>query len=120
MCQYSTRTIASDWHFCISQPRVVRWIVLTEATAVLPRPNYPQRLRHLKDDQLSRWPESCGLFMIKQRAGMQLAHAGRKAALTRVAGHERSESNGGWNNVVAQAHRLSPIAIRAERSRRRY
>ena len=108
MCQYSSADgYASDWHFVHLGTRAVggAGLVFTEATAVLPEGRIsPQDLGIWKDDhieQLSRITR----FIHDQGsvAGMQLAHAGRKASTRRPwePPGTASESEGGWKNVVA-------------------
>jgi len=108
MCQYSsTDGFASDWHFVHLGSRAVggAGLVLTEATAVLPEGRIsPQDLGIWKDDHIE--PLARVVRFIHEQgsvAGMQLAHAGRKASTYAPwAGHGTvPESNGGWNNVVA-------------------
>jgi len=108
MCQYSsTDGYASDWHFVHLGSRAVggAGLVLTEATAVLPEGRIsPQDLGIWKDDHIE--PLARVVRFIHEQgsvAGMQLAHAGRKASTYAPwAGHGTvPESNGGWNNVVA-------------------
>jgi 2,4-dienoyl-CoA reductase-like NADH-dependent reductase (Old Yellow Enzyme family) len=108
MCQYSsTDGYASDWHFVHLGSRAVggAGLVLTEATAVLPEGRIsPQDLGIWMDDHIE--PLARVVRFIHEQgsvAGMQLAHAGRKAS-TYVpwAGHGMiPENKGGWNNVVA-------------------
>jgi 2,4-dienoyl-CoA reductase-like NADH-dependent reductase (Old Yellow Enzyme family) len=108
MCQYSsTDGYASDWHFVHLGSRAVggAGLVLTEATAVLPEGRIsPQDLGIWKDDHIERLARVVR-FIHEQGsvAGMQLAHAGRKAGTYAPwAGHGMvPESKGGWNNVVA-------------------
>ena len=79
--------------------------MLTEATAVLPEGRIsPQDLGIWMDDHIE--PLARIVRFIHEQgsvAGMQLAHAGRKASTYRPwAGHGTvPESNGGWKNVVA-------------------
>ncbi len=108
MCQYSsTDGYANDWHFVHLGSRAVggAGLVLTEATAVLPE-------GRISPDDLGIWMDGhieplarIVRFIHEQGsvAGMQLAHAGRKAGSYRPwAGHGRvPESEGGWNHVAA-------------------
>ncbi len=108
MCQYSsTDGYANDWHFVHLGSRAVggAGLVFTEATAVLPEGRIsPHDLGIWMDDHIEplarivRFVHGQGSV-----AGMQLAHAGRKASTYRPwSGHGTiPESNGGWNNVVA-------------------
>ena len=80
-------------------------LVLTEATAVLPGGRIsPHDLGIWMDDHIE--PLARIVRFIHEQgsvAGMQLAHAGRKASTYRPwAGHGTvPESDGGWGNVVA-------------------
>ncbi len=108
MCQYSsTDGYANDWHFVHLGSRAVggAGLVLTEATAVLPEGRIsPQDLGIWVDDHIEPLAR-IARFIHEQGsvAGMQLAHAGRKASTYRPwAGQGMvSENDGGWNNVVA-------------------
>jgi 2,4-dienoyl-CoA reductase-like NADH-dependent reductase (Old Yellow Enzyme family) len=79
--------------------------VLTEATAVLPEGRIsPQDLGIWKDEHIE--PLARTVRFIHEQgsvAGMQFAHAGRKASTYAPGkGHGRTpESEGGWDNVVA-------------------
>src|SRR3979490_1473857 len=108
MCQYSsTDGYASDWHFVHLGSRAVggAGLVLTEATAVLPEGRIsPQDLGIWMDEHIE--PLARILAFIHEQgsvAGIQLAHAGRKASTYAPwAGHGMiPEIKGGWNNVVA-------------------
>jgi 2,4-dienoyl-CoA reductase-like NADH-dependent reductase (Old Yellow Enzyme family) len=108
MCEYSsTDGCANDWHFVHLGSRAVGGaaLVLTEATAVLPEGRIsPQDLGIWKDDHIE--PLARIVRFIHQQgsvAGMQLAHAGRKASTYRPwDGHGTvSEDAGGWTKVVA-------------------
>jgi 2,4-dienoyl-CoA reductase-like NADH-dependent reductase (Old Yellow Enzyme family) len=108
MCQYSSSDgFAGDWHFVHLGSRAVGGsaLVLTEATAVLADGRIsPQDLGIWKDDhiepltRITRFIKSQGAV-----AGMQLAHAGRKASTYRPSDGSGTipESLGGWKNVVA-------------------
>jgi 2,4-dienoyl-CoA reductase-like NADH-dependent reductase (Old Yellow Enzyme family) len=108
MCEYSsTDGFASDWHFVHLGSRAVggAGLVLTEATAVVPEGRIsPQDLGIWKDDHIE--PLARVVRFIHEQgsvAGMQLAHAGRKASTySPWVGHGTvPESEGGWKNVVA-------------------
>jgi 2,4-dienoyl-CoA reductase-like NADH-dependent reductase (Old Yellow Enzyme family) len=108
MCQYSsTDGYANDWHFVHLGSRAVggAGLVLTEATAVLPEGRIsPQDLGIWSDDHIE--PLARIVRFIHEQgsvAGMQLAHAGRKASTYRPweGNGEISESEGGWSNVLA-------------------
>ncbi len=108
MCEYSSIDgYANDWHLVHLGSRAVggAGLVLTEATAVLPEGRIsPQDLGIWMDDHIE--PLARIVRFIHEQgsvAGMQLAHAGRKASTYAPAvGHGMIlESKGGWNNVVA-------------------
>src|SRR5277367_906625 len=108
MCQYSsTDGYANDWHFVHLGSRAVggAGLVLTEAAAVLPEGRIsPQDLGIWMDEHIE--PLARIVRFIHEQgsvAGLQLAHAGRKASTyCPWAGHGRvPETEGGWNNVVA-------------------
>ena len=114
MCQYSSEDgFSSDWHLVHLGSRAVggAGMVMTEAAAVLPEGRItPQDLGLWKDDHIT------GLKRIVEflhgqgaRAGVQLAHAGRKASMPRPWAPEQRSltlSEGGWKNVMA------PSAVR--------
>lgn len=108
MCEYSSVDgFASDWHFVHLGSRAVggAGLVLTEATAVLPEARIsPQDLGIWSEDHIE--PLARIVRFIHQQgsvAGMQLAHAGRKASTYRPWDGNGAipESEGGWKNVVA-------------------
>jgi len=109
MCQYSSDDgFANDWHFVHLGSRAVggAGLVLTEATAVLPEARIsPQDLGIWNDDHIE--PLARIVRFIHEQgsvAGMQLAHAGRKASTYRPWESQHgavSEGDGGWTNVVA-------------------
>jgi 2,4-dienoyl-CoA reductase-like NADH-dependent reductase (Old Yellow Enzyme family) len=108
MCEYSSQDgFANDWHFVHLGSRAVgaAGLVFTEATAVLPEGRIsPQDLGIWSDDHVA--PLARIVRFIHEQgsvAGMQLAHAGRKASTHRPwAGNGTvAESEGGWKKVVA-------------------
>jgi 2,4-dienoyl-CoA reductase-like NADH-dependent reductase (Old Yellow Enzyme family) len=108
MCEYSSSDgYATDWHVVHLGSRAVggAGLVLTEATAVLPEGRIsPQDLGIWSDDHIKTLSRIVS-FIHEQGsvAGMQLAHAGRKASTHRPWEGEGAtlESEGGWKNVVA-------------------
>lgn len=108
MCEYSsTDGYANDWHLVHLGSRAVggAGLVFTEATAVLPEGRIsPQDLGIWKDDHIEflarivRFIHGQGSI-----AGMQLAHAGRKASTYRPweGNGAIPETAGGWKKVVA-------------------
>jgi 2,4-dienoyl-CoA reductase-like NADH-dependent reductase (Old Yellow Enzyme family) len=110
MCQYSSHDgYANDWHFVHLGSRAVggAGLVLTEATAVLPGGRIsPQDLGIWADEHVEMLSRIVS-FIHKQGsvAGMQLAHAGRKASTHRPweGPGAISESEGGWKVVGPSA-----------------
>lgn len=108
MCEYSSDDgFANDWHLVHLGSRAVggAGLVLTEATAVTPEGRIsPQDLGIWKDDHVDvlarvvRFIDAQGSV-----AGMQLAHAGRKASTYRPwSGHGTVPvAEGGWSEVFA-------------------
>jgi len=113
MCEYSSVDgYANDWHLVHLGSRAVggAGLVLTEATAVLPEGRIsPQDLGIWKDEHVD-FLKRIVSFIHEQGsvAGMQLAHAGRKASTRRPWEGDGvvPETDGGWQNVMA------PSAIR--------
>jgi 2,4-dienoyl-CoA reductase-like NADH-dependent reductase (Old Yellow Enzyme family) len=108
MCEYSsTDGYANDWHFVHLGSRAVggAGLVMTEATAVLPEGRIsPQDLGIWKDDHIEPLARIVRFFHGQGSvAGMQLAHAGRKASTYRPweGNGKIAEEAGGWTNVVA-------------------
>ncbi len=108
MCEYSSNDgYANDWHLVHLGSRAVggAGLVLTEATAVLPEGRIsPQDLGIWKDEHIEMLTR-IARFVHGQGgvAGMQLAHAGRKASTYRPSDGNGAihESAGGWKKVVA-------------------
>jgi len=109
MCEYSSEDgFANDWHLVHLGSRAVggAGLVFTEAAAVSPEGRItPQDLGFWKDDHIPQWKRIVE-FLHSQgaRAGIQLAHAGRKATMSRPwDGAERVKpvSEGGWIDVLA-------------------
>ena len=108
MCEYSSVDgYANDWHLVHLGSRAVggAGLVLTEATAVLPEGRIsPQDLGIWKDEHVDPLKRIVS-FIHEQGsvAGMQLAHAGRKASTRRPWEGDGvvPETEGGWQNVMA-------------------
>ena len=108
MCEYSSVDgYANDWHLVHLGSRAVggAGLVLTEATAVLPEGRIsPQDLGIWKDEHVDLLKHIVS-FIHEQGsvAGMQLAHAGRKASTRRPWEGDGvvPETEGGWQNVMA-------------------
>jgi len=109
MCQYSCDDgIANDWHFVHLGSRAVGGaaIVFCEATAVAPE-------ARISPEDLGIWSDHHAealariVHFIHQQgslAGIQLAHAGRKASTYRTWSPKQGAippSEGGWANVLA-------------------
>ncbi len=108
MCEYSSDDgLANDWHLVHLGSRAVggAGLVMTEATAVLAEGRIsPQDLGIWSDRHVE--PLARIVRFIHQQgsvAGMQLAHAGRKASTWRPWEGQGTlpESAGGWRQVVA-------------------
>ncbi len=108
MCQYSSEDgFANDWHLVHLGSRAVGGasLVLTEASAVLPEGRIsPQDLGIWKDEHIPNL-QRIVRFLHAQgaRAGMQLAHAGRKASTAApwLGQAAVPVEQGGWEDVVA-------------------
>jgi 2,4-dienoyl-CoA reductase-like NADH-dependent reductase (Old Yellow Enzyme family) len=108
MCQYSSHEgYATDWHFVHLGSRAVggAGLVLTEATAVLSEGRIsPQDLGIWAEGHIEMLGRIVN-FIHEQGsiAGMQLAHAGRKASTRRPWEPPGTvpEGEGGWKKVVA-------------------
>jgi 2,4-dienoyl-CoA reductase-like NADH-dependent reductase (Old Yellow Enzyme family) len=110
MCQYSSVDgYANDWHFAHLASRAVGGaaLVFTEAAAVTPEGRIsPQDLgvwseKHFEPlERIARFMENQGA-----RAGIQLAHAGRKGSTYRPGAGQGAvpESTGGWRPVAPSA-----------------
>jgi len=109
MCQYSCADgLANDWHFVHLGSRAVGGaaIVFCEATAVTPEARISPEDLGIWSDRHAEALARVVHFIHEQGslAGIQLAHAGRKASTykTWAAQHgEVPESEGGWSDVVA-------------------
>lgn len=108
MCQYSCADgMANDWHLVHLGTRAVGGaaLVFTEATAVAPEGRISPQDMGLWDDRHIEPLARVVRFLHEQGslAGMQLAHAGRKASTRRPWEGQGllPESEGGWRRVVA-------------------
>ncbi|NLJ42064.1 MAG: NADPH dehydrogenase NamA [Bacteroidales bacterium] len=126
MCQYSaTDGYSNDWHLVHLGSRAVggAGLIIVEATAVAPEGRItPGDLGLWNDDQIE------GLSRIVRfihqngaHAGIQLAHAGRKAScgVPWQGGRQLGLNNGGWNTVAPSAipfmpGERAPIALTRE------
>lgn len=107
MCQYSaTEGYANDWHLVHYGSRAAggAGLIIQEATAILPEGRIsPGDLGLWSDDHIPALREIIG-FLHQQgsMAGIQLAHAGRKASceLAWNGGKQVSREEGGWTTVA--------------------
>ena len=116
MCEYSSEDgFANDWHLVHLGSRAVggAGLVFTEATAVEARGRIsPQDMGLWTDAQIEPLARITQFIHAQGSvAGIQLAHAGRKASVSRPweGDGKLEESAGGWRDVVAP----SPIAFSA-------
>jgi 2,4-dienoyl-CoA reductase-like NADH-dependent reductase (Old Yellow Enzyme family) len=107
MCQYSSQDgYANDWHLVHLSSRAVggAGLVITEAAAVEPRGRIsPGDLGIWSDEHAQALAKTVALIHnFGAVAGIQLAHAGRKASTARPweGGEPLDESQGGWRPVV--------------------
>ena len=126
MCQYSSEDgFAGDWHLVNLGSRAVGAAALafTEASAVLPEGRIsPRDLGIWKDEHIPALRRIVD-FLHSQgtRAGVQLAHAGRKASMSAPWNGEAltTPEHGGWTNVFAPSavpfapHYAQPVALDA-------
>ena len=115
MCQYSSQDgFASDWHLVHLGARAQggAGAIILEASAVVPEGRIsPADLGIWKDEHIEglarivRFLHSQGV-----RAGIQLAHAGRKASMSPPFGPERLvlPEEGGWQTVAPSAIPFGP------------
>lgn len=115
MCEYSCEDgFASDWHLVHLGSRAVggAGLIFTEAAAVLPEGRIsPQDLGIWKDEHIPALARVVA-FLHSQgaRAGIQLAHAGRKASTHRPWDGEGvvPPVEGGWSVVAPSAEPFAP------------
>ena len=115
MCQYSSKDgFANDWHLVHlgSRAQGGAGLVATEAAAVLPEGRIsPDDLGIWKDEHIPALARIAG-FLHGQgvRAGMQLAHAGRKASTQSpfVGTGAVLPEDGGWQPVAPSAIAFAP------------
>jgi 2,4-dienoyl-CoA reductase-like NADH-dependent reductase (Old Yellow Enzyme family) len=128
MCQYSCENgLATDWHLVHLGSRAVGGaaLVIAEATAVLPE-------ARISPQDLGIWSEAhieplarIAKFIHSQGsvAGIQIAHAGRKASAARPwdGAGKLTQQEGGWSDVVAPSaipfapNYATPAAVTVER-----
>lgn len=115
MCQYSAKDgFACDWHMVHYGTRASggAGLIIAEATAVWPEGRItPGDLGLWSDDHIPALRRITGFIHSRGSvAGIQLAHAGRKAscALPWQGGKQLSLNNGGWETVAPSAIPFSP------------
>jgi 2,4-dienoyl-CoA reductase-like NADH-dependent reductase (Old Yellow Enzyme family) len=106
MCQYSsTDGFSNEWHMVHLGTRAVggTGLIIAEATAVSPEGRItPCDLGLWKDEHISGLKKIVDFIHLHDSvAGIQLAHAGRKASCTvpRDGGKQLGGKNGGWQTV---------------------
>jgi len=110
MCQYSAIDgFANDWHLVHLGSRAVggAGLVMQEATAVSPEGRIsPGDAGLYKDEHIEKW-KSIVSFIHQQGAvaGIQLAHAGRKAScdIPWKGGRQIKKGDGGWTTFAASS-----------------
>ncbi len=107
MCQYSSKDgFSNDWHLVHLGTRAVggAGLVFTEATAISPEGRISlSDLGIWKDEHIRGLSRITDFIHLHGAiAGIQLAHAGRKAscAAPRDGGKQLDEPNGGWQTVA--------------------
>jgi 2,4-dienoyl-CoA reductase-like NADH-dependent reductase (Old Yellow Enzyme family) len=110
MCQYSAiNGIANDWHLVHLGSRAVggAGLIMQEATAVSPEGRITAGdLGLWSNEQIEKLQEITNFIKAQGAvAGIQLAHAGRKAscAVPWHGGKQIAQANGGWQTVSASA-----------------
>lgn len=115
MCQYSaTDGFANDWHLVHLGSRAIGGasLIIQEATAVSPEGRIsPGDLGLYKDEHIEKL-KSITSFIHQHGAvaGIQLAHAGRKAGCAKTwdGGKQLKENDGGWTTVAPTALAFNP------------
>jgi 2,4-dienoyl-CoA reductase-like NADH-dependent reductase (Old Yellow Enzyme family) len=107
MCQYSAKDgFTNDWHLVHYGSRAAggTGLLIVEATAVLPEGRITPGDLGIWSDEHIAGLSNIADFIKKQGsvAGIQLAHAGRKAscAVPREGGKQIDEKHGGWQTVA--------------------
>jgi len=115
MCQYSaTDGLANDWHLVHLGTRAIggTGLIISEATAVLPEGRIsPGDTGIWKDEQIEPFKRITDFIHSHGSvAGIQLAHAGRKAssAIPWKGGAQLNDKNGGWQTVAPGAIPFNP------------
>lgn len=127
MCQYSSVDgFATDWHLVHLGSRAVGGasLVITEATAVSPEGRIsPHDLGIWKDEHIEALARATAFVHAQGAvAGIQLAHAGRKASVDAPwrGGRVLEESEGGWRPIYAPSARAfserTPVPVEMSRA----
>jgi 2,4-dienoyl-CoA reductase-like NADH-dependent reductase (Old Yellow Enzyme family) len=110
MCQYSCKDgFANDWHLVHLGSRAIGGaaLIIQEATAVSPEGRISAGDAGLyKDEHIEKWEQIVSFIHANGSiAGIQLAHAGRKASAAEPwnGGRQIKESAGGWQTLSASA-----------------
>ena len=110
MCEYSCEDgFATNWHLVHLGSRAVggAGLIIQEATAISPEGRIsPQDAGIYKDEHITKWKEVTSF--IKEQgavAGIQLAHAGRKASCNTPwnGGKKIAVKDGGWKTFAPSA-----------------
>ena len=123
MCQYSSEDgFANDWHLVHLGSRAVGGaaLVMMEATAVEARGRISPFDQGIWKDEHVEFLTRIAAFL-KQFgaiAGIQLAHAGRKASVRRPweGGAAIPVAEGGWQTVAPSADSVPPCRLRTRRA----
>ncbi|GAC1303433.1 MAG: NADH:flavin oxidoreductase/NADH oxidase [Vulcanimicrobiaceae bacterium] len=115
MCEYSSEDgFATDWHLVHLGSRAVggAGLVLTEAAAVSPEGRItPHDLGIYRDEHIAQLRRIVDFVHAQgAKAGVQLAHAGRKASSARPweGGKAISVADGGWQPLAPSAVPFAP------------
>jgi 2,4-dienoyl-CoA reductase-like NADH-dependent reductase (Old Yellow Enzyme family) len=115
MCQYSSKSgLPTDWHLVHLGSRAVggAGLVMVEATAVSPEGRISPDDSGIWGDEHTAAFAPIARFIREQGAvaGMQLAHAGRKASTDRPwrGGKPLAAAAGGWQSVAPSALPFAP------------
>jgi 2,4-dienoyl-CoA reductase-like NADH-dependent reductase (Old Yellow Enzyme family) len=107
MCQYSAKDgFTNDWHLVHLGNRAIGGVglIFTEATAVSPEGRIsPADLGLWQDEHIPGLTRIVDFINLNGTvAGIQLAHAGRKASVAspHLGGAQLDEKNGGWKTVA--------------------
>ena len=115
MCEYSSDDgFANDWHLVHLGSRAVGGaaLVITEAAAVTPEGRItPHDLGIYRDEHVPKLAQIVAFIQSQGAvAGIQLAHAGRKASTNRPweGGQPIALADGGWRTVAPSALAFAP------------